>query len=309
MAVLLVTPRRDEASTWERLLRERIPEIDFEVHPGDIDAAKVEIALAWRPPRGLLAGFPRLRLICSLGMGVDHLLEDPTLPDVPITRLVDPAMTEQLSEYALYAVLHYHRRFDEYARLQHERDWKELPLTYAHERNVGVMGLGVVGLACAERLFACGFRVSGWSRRPKALPGMRCLHGEAGLRNFLATAEILLVTLPLTAQTRGILDRRTLERLPGGAYVINIARGDLVVERDLLAALDSDRLAGAFLDVFQREPLPAGDPLWRHPKVRITPHVAGITDPRSAVDAIADNIRRLWAGQPLRDLIDREAGY
>lgn len=309
-AVLLVTPRSDEARQWRELLQQRLPSLDFRVHPDGGKAEDIEVVLAWKPPPGLLATFPRLKLICSLGMGVDHLLSDPQLPrQVPIARLVDRNMVDQMSEYALYAVLHFHRRFDEYERFQRERRWQELPLQDTSSRRVGVMGMGVTGRDSASKLAALGFRVTGWSRTPKQVPGVRCLHGPEALDALLADSEILLITLPLTAQTAGILNARTLRLLPRGSYVINMARGGLVVEADLLQALDAGHVAGAFLDVTEREPLPPEHPLWTHPKVRLTPHIAGLTNPRTAVEPIAENIRRLRAGQPLLDVIDVGRGY
>lgn len=309
-AVLLVTPRSDEARQWRELLQQRLPSLDFRVHPDGGKAEDIEVVLAWKPPPGLLATFPRLKLICSLGMGVDHLLSDPQLPrQVPIARLVDRNMVDQMSEYALYAVLHFHRRFDEYEHFQRERRWQELPLQDTSSRRVGVMGMGVTGRDSTSKLAALGFRVTGWSRTPKQVPGVRCLHGPEALDALLADSEILLITLPLTAQTAGILNARTLRLLPRGSYVINMARGGLVVEADLLQALDAGHVAGAFLDVTEREPLPPEHPLWTHPKVRLTPHIAGLTNPRTAVEPIAENIRRLRAGQPLLDVIDVGRGY
>ena len=308
--VLLVTPRVEEAPRWVQLLRARIPDIDFRAYPdlGNPDA--IEIALAWKPPAGVLARLPRLRLICSLGMGVDHLLSDPTLPrSVPIVRLVDPNMVAQMSEYALYAVLHFHRYFDRYERFQREQRWQELPLPHTERRRVGIMGLGTVGQDCARKLADLGFRVSGWSRTPKQLAGVTCLSGAQALETFLREVEILLVTLPLTPETVGILNARTLKALPTGCYIVNIARGGLIAEPDLLDALDSGHVAGAFLDVTAVEPLPPGHRLWTHPSVRITPHIAGLTNPETAVEPIVDNIRRLRAGQPLLDQVDLSRGY
>jgi glyoxylate/hydroxypyruvate reductase A len=309
-AVLLVTPRSDEAAEWGRLLRERIADVDFRIYPEAGNSAEIEIVLAWKPPRGLLATFPQLKLICSLGMGVDHLLEDRDLPrTVPIARLVDRNMIAQMSEYALYAVLHYHRRFDVYERFQRERRWQELPLPHTASRRIGVMGLGANGEDCARKLAALGFNVLGWSRTPKRVAGVECLHGADDLQHFLHASEILVVALPLTQPTAGILNARTLSLLPRGCHIVNMARGGLVIEADLLQALDSGQVAGAFLDVTEQEPLPADHPLWTHPNVRLTPHIAGLTNPETAIEPIVENIRRLRDGQPLRDLIDIGRGY
>jgi len=310
VAVLLLTPRLHEAAEWGRLLHERIADVDFRVYPDCGAQEDIDVVLAWKPPRGVLATFPRLKLVCSLGMGVDHLLDDPLLPaEVPIVRLVDPDMVEQMSEYALYAVLHFHRRFDVYERQQRERRWEELPLPHTATRSVGVMGLGVIGSDCARKLHTLGFRVLGWSRTPKAMPGIECLHGRAELKRFLEQSEILLVVLPATVDTAGIIDATALGAMPSGSYLVNIARGNLVAEPDLLAALDSGRLAGAFLDVARKEPPPPTDPLWTHPRVRLTPHIAGLTNPQTAIEPIVENILRLRRGESLRNLVDRSLGY
>jgi glyoxylate/hydroxypyruvate reductase len=309
-AVLLVSPRLDEAAEWGRLLRSRIPELDFRVYPQAGNADDIEVALAWKPPPGALARFARLRLICSLGMGVDHLLQDPQLPrSVPVARLVDRNMVEQMSEYALYCVLHFHRRFDVYERLQRGHCWEELPLPHTAARRVGVMGLGVIGEDCARKLAALGFQVSGWSRTEKHIDSVRCFYGRDQLAAFLGTAEIVVLALPLTPDTARILDAHALGLLPRGCYVVNIARGSLIVEADLLEALDAGHVAGAFLDVVEREPLPAESPLWSHPGIRVTPHIAGLTNPQTAIEPIAENIRRLRSGRPLLDLVDVDRGY
>lgn len=310
MVVLLVTPRSDQAEIWRARLQAQLPAIELRVHPQVGDPTEIDVAMAWKAPHGVLASLPRLRLICSLGMGLDHLLDDPTLPAaVPIVRLVDPNMVEQMSEYALYAVLHFHRRFDVYERFQRSRHWEELPLPHTRQRRVGVMGLGEIGADCAQKLAALGFRVLGWSRNRKALADVDCYSGNDALPAFLAECEILVTVLPLTAQTTGIIDARTLALLPRGAYFVNIARGALVNEHDLLQALDSGQLEGAMLDVTQTEPPPPSHPFWNHPKVRITPHIAGLTNPDTAAEPIALNIRRLLAGEPLLHLVDRARGY
>lgn len=308
--VLLITPRSEQAELWRSLLSARLDEIEFRVYPDVGEPGRIDVALAWKAPHGVLAGLSGLRLICSLGMGVDHLLDDPTLPrDVPIARLVDPNMVGQMSEYALYAALHFHRHFDVYERYQRERRWEELPLPHTAERQVGVMGLGEIGADCARKIAALGFRVRGWSRTPKAIPGVDCHSGDAARATFLSGSDILVVALPLTRATAGIIAARTLGLLPRGAFFVNLARGGLVVETDLLAALDSGQLGGAMLDVTQQEPLPEAHPLWGHPKVKLTPHIAGLTNPYTAVEPIADNLRRLRTGLPLYDLVDRERGY
>lgn len=310
MVILITTPRVERANEWRDLLVARMPGADVRVWPEVGDPAQVDVVLSWKAPAGVMAQLPNLRLVCSLGMGVDHVLNDPGVsPHVPIVRLVDPNMIDQMSEYVVYGVLHYHRRFDVYDRFQRERRWEELPLPHTASRHVGVLGLGTIGTPCARRLLALGFSVSGWSRSPRREPGIRCHHGAEGLQPFLANCEILVCVLPLTASTAGIVDARLLAQLPRGAYLINVARGGLVDEEALLAALDAGQLAGAMLDVTQVEPLPQDHPLWRHPAVRITPHIAGLTNAPTAIATIVENLRRWQTGEPLLHLVERARGY
>jgi len=310
MVVVLVTPRGEQAQEWRDGLSRLLGDVEFRVFPEVGDPSRVDAALAWKAPHGVLAGFPALKLICSLGMGVDHLLQDPMLPaHVPIARLVDPNMIEQMSEYVLYGILHFHRRFDVYGRYQRERRWEELPLPHTSLRRIGIMGIGEIGADCARKAAALGFPVRGWSRSAKSIPGVECFAGLDQLPAFLQGTDILVSVLPLTDETLGIVNARTLALLPQGAYFINVARGGLVREDDLLAALDSGRLEGALLDVTASEPLPAASPLWSHAKVWLTPHIAGLTNPQTAVHPIADNLRRLADGRPLLNLVERTRGY
>lgn len=310
MVVVLVTPRAEQAEVWRSGLAMLLGDIDFRVYPDVGDPAAVDIALAWKPPRGALASFPNLRLICSLGMGVDHIFQDPELPgNVPIARLVDQNMVEQMSEYVLYGVLHYHRRFDVYAQYQREKRWEELPLPHTAMRRVGIMGIGEIGSDSARKLAGLGFPVRGWSRSLRSIPGVACYAGKEQLPVFLSGLDVLVSVLPLTEETRGVVNASVLARLSPGAYFINVARGGLVVEEDLLAALDAGQIGGALLDVTAVEPLPPSSPLWTHPNVLLTPHIAGLTNPVTAVHPIADNIRRVAEGRPIRHLVDPARGY
>ena len=300
----------DDPAPWREALCSALPWLVFETWPAVQDPAAVDCTLVWKPPRGWHARFPRLRAILSLGAGVDALLEDPTLPaGVPVTRMVDAGMGRQMAEYALCGVMQFHRRLHEYARLQREARWQPLPPTLARDFPVGVMGLGVLGAQAASLIAGLGYPVHGWSRTPRTLPGVRCHAGAQALDGFLQSVRVLVNFLPLTPDTRGLVDARLLSRLPRGAFLVNLARGGHVVETDVLAALDSGQLGGAMLDVFAREPLPADDPLWRHPGVVVTPHVAAVTLAGDAAGQVLDNLRRLRAGEPLQGLVDRARGY
>ncbi|NML16301.1 2-hydroxyacid dehydrogenase [Azohydromonas caseinilytica] len=296
-----------ERETWEEALRQALPEAQWvEAAPG----AEVDVALVANPPPGRLQGLRGLRLIQSLWAGVDRLLADTTLPEgVPIARMVDPAMNAAMAETALWAVLSLHRGFFDYARQQREGVWRQLPQRRADELRVTVLGLGEMGLTAARRLVAMGYRVQGWSARPRQEAGIECVHGEDALPGLLARSDIVVNLLPLTAATRGLFDARRLALLPEGASLVNLARGGHVVEADLLAALDSGRLRHAVLDVFQTEPLPAESPFWNHPRVTLLPHAAALTDARSAAVIAAGNVRAVMAGETPAHRVEFTRGY
>lgn len=308
--VLIATNDAEDASTWRQLIERDVPGVECRIHPQIGDPASVDVVLAWKAPRGVFANLPNVKLIGSLGMGVDHLLDDPSLPSsVPITRLVDLNMIEQVSEYALYGVLHFHRHFHTYEQYQRERRWQELPLPHTSKRRVGVMGIGAIGSLCARRIAALGFPVIGWSRTARSIDGVTCLSGVSRLKEFLGISDILVVVLPLTADTNGILNRDTIAYLPRGGFIVNLARGALINEPSLVAALDCGQVGGVLLDVTQTEPLPPNNSLWTHPKVKLTPHIAGLTNPKTAVATVVENIRRLRKGMPLDCVVERARGY
>jgi glyoxylate/hydroxypyruvate reductase len=228
---------------------------------------------------------------------------------VPITRIMDDGLVGQMSEYALYWGLWHHRDIEKYAASQRAKKWKPEEFIDTIHRRIGVMGLGTIGQDTAKKFAALGFPTAGWSRTAKTLPGIETFHGTDGFAKFLARTDILVAVLPLTRETRGILNAKAFATLPKGAYLINMARGAHVVDEDLLAALASGHLSGAALDVFNTEPLPADHPYWTHPKVHVTPHIAGATNPRTASPGVVENIKRLRAGQPLIHTVDVKSGY
>lgn len=307
---LLFLSKADNPVKWAAALKAEIPDLDLRVWPDTGDVDDIDAALVWNHPPGELRRYPRLKLILSLGAGVNHILDDPDLPEgVPIARLVDPGLTAGMVEYTMLAVLRYHRQLPDYERLQRAGKWQKLGIPDTATRRVGILGLGEIGGACAKAVASLGFPVAGWSRAAKSLPAVESFVGTERLEAFLGRTDILVCVLPLTPETRGILGARTLAALPRGAFVINIARGGHVVDAELIAALDSGHIAGATLDVFVPEPLPPEHPFWRHPKITLTPHVASLTNPRTAALPIAENLRRLRDGRPIRHLVDRASGY
>jgi glyoxylate/hydroxypyruvate reductase A len=300
---------------WDQRFRALAPQHSIRLWPENVgNPADIDYACVWRPPPGMLAGFPKLKAVFSLGAGVDDVLSDPSLPDVPVARVVDPDMTMRMTEYVVLHVLMYHRRQRLYDAQQRVRMWHEHEQPPANEVAVGVMGLGELGGAAASVLQRIGFRVAGWSRSEKSIPGIESFHGRRGLQSFLRRTEILVCLLPQTAETAGILNLDLFRQLKfngalHGAYLINAGRGGLQVDADIVAALDEGTLAGATLDVFPAEPLPLSSPLWMHQKVTITPHNAAASSPRSIVANIVRQIDRFEIGMPLEHIVDRSAGY
>jgi glyoxylate/hydroxypyruvate reductase A len=307
---LLFRSSVDSAARWGGRLARLMPGLDIRIWPQIGDPAAIDYALVWRPEPGLLTSLPNLKLILSLGAGVDHILCDPDLPPrVPIVRLVDPYLTDAMSEYVVLQVLRLHRRDLDYRAQQQAEIWRELPQKNAGERPVGILGFGEIGQDAGRKLAGLGFPVSGWSRREKTVTGFPTFAGTAGLAPLLAKTETLVCLLPLTAETRGILCARTFAALPRGAGLVNAGRGGHLVEDDLIPALDSGQLSAAVLDVFREEPLPPGHPFWHHPCILLTPHIAGTTNPATAAPIVLDNIRRFEEGRPLLNRVDPARGY
>jgi glyoxylate/hydroxypyruvate reductase A len=309
---ILVAANFDERewAQWRPALEHALPGERLVFERAGVDARDIDIAIVANPPAGSLQGLPGLRLVQSLWAGVERLLADPTVPsEVPLARMVDPAMNEAMAETALWAVISLHRGFFDYAAQQRDACWAQHAQRRADEMSVAVLGLGEMGRAVARRLARNGYRVLGWSRSPAQVEGVQCHAGEAGLSQALRATGIVVNLLPLTPDTRGLFDARVFARMQRGAALVNLARGAHVVEADLLDALDSGQLGHAVLDVFCEEPLPAGHRFWRHPGVTVLPHVAAQTDPRTAAELAAANVRALRAGQPLAHLVDRLRGY
>lgn len=311
MTILFASPA-DDPSDWLPALSAELPDHPIRVAPDlgpDPDA--IRYALAWAPPPGLLGSLPALRAVLWLGAGVDRALADPNLPpDIPLYRLIDPGLTQGMVEYVVEQVMAWHRGAPTYRRQQAACLWQQHRPVLASDRKVGLLGLGVLGSACASALAALGFQVAGWSRTQKAIPGVASHTGEDGLATVLAQSDIVVCLLPLTRETTGFLNADRFAGMKPGAVVINAGRGAQIVDADLLQALETGRIAGASLDVFDPEPLPADHPYWRHPSVILTPHVASLTPPATAAKTVAATIRALEAGQEAAEArVSRDRGY
>ncbi|WP_235185005.1 2-hydroxyacid dehydrogenase [Cupriavidus sp. SK-3] len=292
--------------------RAAAPGLDLRMGPdlGALD--EIDAAVCWVPPPGLLAAMPKLRLVQSLGAGIDHLRSDPDLPSGPtVCRIVDTAMAGSMTAYVTWAVIQHQRSMGAYLASAAARQWQEQPIVAPSRHRVGIAGLGTLGVASARALQAVGYSVRGWSRSPKTdLPeGVEAFHGQDGLDAFLAGCDALVCLLPLTAQTQGFLCAGLFARLPRGAHLINVGRGSHLVEADLLRALDEGTLGAATLDAFQHEPLPAEHPFWRHPRIVVTPHVAARTDSATIARQTLDNLAQLRRGQRPAVAVDPARGY
>lgn len=295
---------------WPARIQHALPEFRVVRNLDGVAARDVAAAVVWKYPAGMLEPLWSLRLIQVLGAGVDHVLADTRLPrGVPIARLLDPALVARMKEYVVMQTLALHRRSHETASLQREQRWQYVHPTPPEQCCVGIMGLGALGLACATALSALGFDVIGWSRSRKDSASIETYAGLEELSAFRRRCDIVVVLLPLTAATRDLIDRAFLEDLSEGAALVNVARGALVVDDDLIAALDQGRLRHAVLDVFRQEPLPAGHPFWRHPRITITPHNSSATNPETALDQVIGNIRRAMSGAPPLNIVDPVVGY
>jgi glyoxylate/hydroxypyruvate reductase len=314
MAFLFVIPTWP-IDVWASAMAGVAPELDMRVWPDMGRVEDIEYAAAWLPPANVLKNLPNLKVIFSLGAGVDAILKDPTLPDnIPIVRVNDDDLTKRMTEYIVLHVLMHHRQQRRIDTNQIKRKWDSFPTHAASDLSVGIMGLGVMGMDSALRLRDLGFRVAGWSRNKKDIEGVESFSGPEEFDTFLARTDILISLLPATVETDGIINRATIKKLSrrgpfGAPIVINAGRGRQQVASDILASLDAGELHAATLDVFAVEPLPANDPLWTHAKVTITPHCAADSDPRVICAYVNSQIERHRAGLPLLNLVDRARGY
>ena len=306
---LLYTADPERAEEWRTALAELDPSLCLQFGAEGADLAAVQYLLTWKFQADLIARLPNLRAIFSAGAGVEQFDLARIPPSVKLVRMLDPALSEGMVEYVTFAVLALHRDIPAYQQAQRSHRWAPMRLTPAAQRRVGVMGAGRLGRAALAALKPFGFPLSGWSRSPREADGVTWFAGDDELPAFLAACDILVCLLPLTPQTRGLLDARLFAALPPGAGLINAGRGGHLNEADLLAAMANGQVSAAVLDVLNEEPPSADNPLWAHPRVIITPHIASNTSPRSAAPVLMENLRRERAGEPMEGLVRRELGY
>jgi glyoxylate/hydroxypyruvate reductase len=312
MKIVVVHTDAQARAGWLLALRRLLPaaRIVADGSPDASGASDADYAVGWTPPEGFFREHPRLRAFFSAAAGVDHLLRHPQLPpDLPIIRLEDAGMARQMIDYCRHEVLHVAGRHGEYRALQAQGRWHELDAIAPSELPIGVVGLGVLGAQVAQALAADGWTVNGHARSARRIDGVRVFHGPAGWDGFLAATRLLILLAPLTAETADLVDARALARLQPGGWLVNVARGGLVVDADLVAALDRGHLAGATLDVFREEPLPAGHPFWTHPRIRVTPHVAAVTRVAESAAQVAGKLLLMERGERPGGWVERDRGY
>lgn len=308
MSLLLISKNRD-MNPWKEALLEVDSNLDIDVWPRVENKQRVTFALSWNHPGKVLDGYPNLQIVSSLGAGADHILADKSIPEnVKITRVVIPSLKDQMAEYVLNAIQNYRTHTARYVDQKREGFWSTHEPVSKEDCHVGIMGLGEIGSTVTQMLLSHGFSVSGWSTSLKLIEGVHCFSGPQ-LNDFLSNTNILVCLLPLTENTRGILDLEVFKKLKSPSFIINVARGAHLTEEDLIYALDMGVLEGACLDVFEEEPLPENHIFWNRPKIMITPHMAALTDPSEAAALVVENYKRSLSGMPLLHQVDRKKGY
>ena len=312
MALLIsVSEFWEDEKVWHQWVQSELPEIDVRVYPDVGNENEIEYAVVWKHPHGILKRYPNLKAILSLGAGVDHILSDPDLPkDLPIVRLVDVKLTHEMCFHALHWVLHFHSDHFLYMKQQMDKKWQQQGSIQPEDRTVGIMGLGNIGRGIGESLIDQGFKVLGWGANQKSSLGdIKYFFGKVQLSDFLVKTNILINVLPFSKDTKNMLRKDELKFLPRGSFIINMGRGGIINEADLLSLLDENHITAAALDVFEQEPLPTNNPLWSHPSVYITPHIAGQSNPKSSAKTIAENIRRIEDGKIPFPIYNITKGY
>lgn len=308
MSLVIIAPHRN-IDEWVKVFREEDKTTSIEVWPDIKDPISVLGAIVWNPPKGCLKDFPNLKFVSSMGAGVDQILKDSELPEnVSITRIVDDTLTRSMSNYVIAATLFHQRNLQKYIADKTNKLWDQ-DSSPEQKISIGIMGMGVLGTDVALKFSALGFDVYGYSNSRKSLKNVKSYAGEEELPIFLKQVKVLVCLLPLTNKTKNILNRTLFHQVNKGTFLINAARGHHLVEPDLLDAIEEGFISGAFLDVFKKEPLPVDHPFWNHPKIMLTPHIASVTNPHTAVPQVLKNLRAILNNQPLENKINRDLEY
>ncbi|SNR13864.1 2-hydroxyacid dehydrogenase [Tenacibaculum jejuense] len=309
MSIVICFNNKDP-KPWQETLQTKLPDTTIEIYPNVTDPKAVTFALCWKPEPNILAQFPNVKVVQSVGASVEHIIQSQDLAsDYVVTRIVDNRLSEDMFEFILTGILSHLKRFAEYQKTQKEKQWQQKPYKTIQNTSIGILGLGKIGTHVATKLAQIGFKVKAWSRSEKTLVNVSCFHGNDGLTDVLQNTDILINILPLTSATENILNLENLSQLNKNGYLINVGRGEHLVENDLLRLLNNQHLSGALLDVFRTEPLPIDHPFWEHKNIIITPHIAAITNIETASDIVVSNYKNLLNEKELINVVSIQKGY
>ena len=309
MSILIICNNKDP-KPWAEALIKLLPKEKIEIYPAVNDEKAVEFIICWKPEKNILNKYPNVKAIQSLGASVDHIFNSNKVKNnIQVARIVDPQLAVDIWEYTLTATLNHIKRFNLYKYFQEKKSWVSFPYRNIKDTTVSILGLGKIGGYVAEKFAAMGFKVLGWSASKKQIPGVKSFTGKEGLYKVIRDADVLINILPLTKSTKGILNSRTLSKLENDPYLINIGRGEHLVEKVLIKKIEKFHLSGACLDVFNVEPLPKEHPFWDNPDIRITPHIAALTNIETAIGQIVENYNRLKKKKKLLNTVSQKKGY
>lgn len=310
MSIAIITNSKKKSELWETALNKRLPNTQIAIYPNNKAIKNAPFILCWKPEQDQFRAFPNLKVIQSLGAGVDHIFDTNPIPKgAKVVRLIDERLTVDMWEFTLAATMNYIKDFRLYAQQEQEKNWTPHQYKTIPETTVSIMGLGQIGGYVAAQFAKLGFKTQGWSNSKKRIRKVKTYAGQAELPKLLAKTDVLINILPLTPQTTGILNKENLQLLKKGAYIINVGRGGHLVENDLPNLIDSEQLSGATLDVFAQEPLPQNHPFWTHPKITVTPHIASLTNIESAINQVVENYQRMEKGEALLNEVSADKGY
>ena len=308
--IVIICPNKDLVEKWKIAIKENSEDIKVEVFPNDSEREKTQFVLAFGAPEGAFEYYPNLKVIASMAAGINHITSHKNLPqNVLITKVNDLMHKKDIADFVLALTLSYMRRLPVYFQQQQLANWESHSYMRPEETTIGIMGIGSIGTTIGKLLLKNNFKVTGWSRSKKNIDQVKTFHGDSQKIDFLKSADILICTLPLTKETEGILNSEVFDILPKGSYLINIGRGEHLIDNDLISAIEKGQLSGAALDVFHIEPLPKNHPFWKNEKILITPHTAGNINPKSAVKKILHNYEAMKKGEKLVDAINLKRGY
>ena len=309
MSIIICFNNKDP-KPWQEALQAKLPNATIEIYPNVTDPKAITFALCWKPESNILAQFPNIKVVQSVGASVEHIIQSQDLAsDCVVTRVVDDRLSEDMFEFVLTGILSHIKRFADYQKAQKEKQWQQKSYKTIQNTSIGILGLGKIGTHVATKLAQVGFTVKAWSRSEKTLENVSCFHGNEGLADVLKNTDVLINILPLTSATENILNLKHLSQLNKNGYLINVGRGEHLVENELLTLLNNQHLSGALLDVFRTEPLPEDHPFWKHENITVTPHTAAITNIETASDIVVSNYKNLLNGKEFINVVSIQKGY